>query len=608
MRLSSTPSTAVVAVLWSATTALFLGDLSSAFVSQSAVTTTTLTRPQPFFAFVDNRRGPEGTGKNPNEKEDEEERRMAQVRALQMSFYKPSVVVDVECDDNGEDEECSVSYSNESGDVVTFDETTGILNNLPLWRAPWQEVPGRSNVLNVHDPIYTSMFESILYQQQQQYAQTGKKSPMYFGHLYLEGGSDNLSPKVTDDKFQLKTWKGESIRKYGSERKDAPNPLPGTNPHHSSAVLGCLMEIQDFRRMSDGRLLLLVHAMERFVVQDVLQDLPHSVANVQLLPDVEELTSKALADECDAQESPSLPTTCSSLDTVVELPENQVATARARAVQESMLRFHDYEYDSNHHLRLPNGPKVGIKHMSYDAMARVLPYAPYANDFVTSSSATSVPVTDKATSLPDETASLESELLRRGIFKISPTDPEYAERLSHRNIDPDTGAELPPMELTVDELEQRLWIAISDFYVSTQKPISPVLLSLLPPSSSVPSDWPEDFVLDKIVKAMQRQRAKDESMESDKETIDITGISSKMRIGSIHDYRSLHADYPAYRRQRRLSYNAAYLLESGDEPVKAQRFRALLLSLPSTGQRLKLVLERMYQWQAKKAEDLGVFE
>ena len=606
--------------------------MTDAFVSQQQQPSS-VTRSHTLHAFVDNRRGPEGTGKNsnnnnnnnPNENpQDEEERRMAQVRALQLSFYKPSVTVEVECSttdgaEQDEEEECSVSYTNDNGrgEAVTYDETTGMLNHLPLWRAPWQEVPGRSNVLNVHDPIYTSMFESILYQQQQLYQQSGKHQPVYFGHLYLEGGSENLSPKVTEDKFLLKTWKGESIRRESSEGENndeaaatspKSKPLPGTNPHHSSAVLGTLMQVQDFRRMSDGRLLLLVHAVERFVVQEVLQDLPYSIANVQLLPDVEELTSKALTEECALPESPMTPSSCSSLDTVVALPETSVAAARAQAVQESMQRFHEYEYDANHHLRLPNGPKVGIKHMSYDAMTRVLPYARFASDFVAASNRKSnVPKTEQP-NVQDDTASLESELLQRGIYKIPPTDPEYTPRLSRPNVDPDTGAELPPIELTVDELEQQLWIAINDYYLATQKSISPILLSLLPPTSAFPDDWPENFVLHKIAQAIQLQRKKDEIMESGKESVDITEISSEMRIGSIAEYQPLHPDYPAYRRQRRLSYTAAYLLESGDEPEKAQRFRALLLSIPSTSQRMKLVLERFYQWQAQDAEDLGVFE
>lgn len=606
---------------------------------------------------------------------DEEERRMAQVRALQMSFYGESAMVEVECNENDNDsqeqeqeEECTVNYyegvteetaTAAAASFPTFDAISGKISNLPLWRAPWQEVLGRSNVLNVHDPIYTSMFESILYGNANSNSNSNSnQQPLYFGHLYLEGGSENLSPsKSKDPKFQLQTWRGETLLNNdnksdnqsgddGDESNESQSPqkpkrrpppittaTTSTNPHHSSAVIGCLLQIQDYRRMSDGRLLLLVHAVERFVISKVTQDLPYSIANVQLLPDVEELTSKALQEECAINESMTLPSSCSSLDTVVDLSENEVAQARAQAIQESMMKYHNYEYDAKHHLQLPNGPKVGVKHISYDAMTKVLPYAPYSRDgFVEQGTTTLIAANDQdTTETPTPTAqqneaqdaSLECELLRRGIFKIPPTDPEFADRLrrqlhgNDKNND-ETGNEIGsdefamPPEITVDELEQQLWIAINDFYVTKQKLISPLLLSLLPPSSSsFPNEWPEDFVLHKIAEGIQSQRAKRKRKNGgvdNKEFIDITDISSKVRIGSIHEYQPLHADYPSYRRQRRLSYTAAYLLETGDEPEKTQRFRALLLSIPSTGQRLKLVLERFYQWQAQNAEDLGVFE
>jgi hypothetical protein len=61
-------------------------------------------------------------------------RRMALVRSLQMSYYG------------------STNFTR-----PTVDPTTGIITDLPLWRVGWTELPGRSNMLNVHEPIYTNL-------------------------------------------------------------------------------------------------------------------------------------------------------------------------------------------------------------------------------------------------------------------------------------------------------------------------------------------------------------------------------------------------------------------------------------------------------------------
>jgi hypothetical protein len=528
-------------------------------------------------------------GSKKGDDEEEEARRMATVRALQMSFYKPAAAGksgDVETKN-------SSSIQKDSLGSTSLDLSTGELRNLPLWRAPWQEVPGRSNVLNVHDPIYTSMFESILYQSQN--ALPTSDIPRYFGHLYLEGGSRNLSPKVTDEKYQLKTW-SRGVRSLDTS-DDVKQTIdyqkqPGKDPHESSAVLGCLMQIQDYRRMSDGRLLLLVHALERFVVSKVVQDLPHSIANVQLLPDIEELRLNSTTSHSTA------------LEDVVELPESIVGPARANAIREATQHFHSYEYDSSHELQLPNGPKVGVRHVSYDSMAKVLPYCPYSTTFEAySQNAATLDSSEKLETPGDEGSCLESKLWSHGIFQIPPSDPEYVDQL-YRVETSDCTA---PTDLSTDELEQKVWLALNQYWITTQKPISLILLSLLP--SKPIAAWPEDFVLHKIVETIGRQQEVGRSEQDTKEnTIDITDIDSSIRLGSIKDFNPLHPDYPAYRRQRRLSFSAAYLLETGDEPEKAQRLRALLLSIPSTQQRLKAVLERFYQWQAQKQENLGVFE
>jgi Lon protease-like protein len=172
-----------------------------------------------------------------------EARRMATVRYLQNAFYaNPSK--------DGDDDYAFVEPNAQNG---------GLLHNLPLWRVDWVELPGRTNVLNVFEPIYTNMFEQLL--------RSNTPSQCYFfGHVHLVGGSKNIKHVPQGD------WQSYD------HHEDAAD----------AAVLGTLMRITDYQRLPNGRLLLLVQAMERFVVMKVRQNLPYGRADVQLLPDVDD--------------------------------------------------------------------------------------------------------------------------------------------------------------------------------------------------------------------------------------------------------------------------------------------------------------------------------
>lgn len=456
-------------------------------------------------------------GKQTSEEESEEDfhRRMALVRSLQMSFYTTSATLP-EGSGGGPSSSSDGGPTKASSATSTtrLDAETGKLHRLPLWRAPWWEVPGRSNVLNVHDPIYTNMFESILY----------KPPPWCFGHLFLEGGSRNL--RSTDPKHQLATWQNGT----GVLADDVASP-PSSS---SSAVLGALMHIKDYRRMADGRLLLLVHAMERFVVTDVHQHLPYSIADAQILPDAEEV-------------DPHL----DFYDGTV--PEEELRPARAMAVQES-VRFHAYEYDQFHCLHVPAGPDVTVSDISHAAIAKVLPYCPFSKTLepptpeppLAVSPTTVVDVQGRASRAKqngiqsnnnnndEDSSSLEYMLLRRGILQVPPADPEY---IYYKQPN-----------MATDELEYQLWLALNHFLVTTKKPVSPILLGLLPPKGSAHDSrpWPDDFVLD--------------------------GIAASIGDADIdHDFVPVSPDYPAHRRQRRLSFSAAYLLERRTKPRRRRR-------------------------------------
>ncbi|KAI2503461.1 ATP-dependent protease La (LON) substrate-binding domain [Fragilaria crotonensis] len=171
---------------------------------------------------------------NPNDLETPEEReeRMRLVRKIQDSFYR------------GDSE----------GLVVPSSDDTTVLENVPLWRVQWTELPGYQNVLNCHVPHYTHMFRRIL---------SGEK-PWMFGHVYLPGGSENLS----NPDFRL------------------PDDVNGS-AESEATLIGTLMRISDYEQLEDGRLVLIVQALDRFRILFATQHVPFAIATIQLEPDIE---------------------------------------------------------------------------------------------------------------------------------------------------------------------------------------------------------------------------------------------------------------------------------------------------------------------------------
>jgi Lon protease-like protein len=401
--------------------------------------------------------------------------------------------------------------SNSNSTRAAFDTTNGMIYNLPLWRVSWVELPGRTNVLNVHEALYTNMFETIFH------AAHGATStaPFYFGHLFLPKGSKNLNSP--DPKYRLRSWDGAD---RSTEETD----------HDRSAVLGTLMRISDYRRMSDGRLLLLVQAVERFVVMQVQQELPYSMAHVQLLPDTEEV-----------EES----------DWITVRTEGDVVKARALALAESFQRWHRYEFE-NTMLPLPLQSDLQPGQVVGSALAKVLPYAPYSSvvdverlaqetlETINTSPTTSS--SDQAIT-DDSQRTLEYRLLQARILN-----------------QPSTLGQLE--NLTCDQLEIRLWLALNDFLQHTRTPVSPVLFGLLPWKN----DWPLSFVLKRIGDSIAEQTEKD------------------------HKYVRVSPHYPAARRQKRLAYAVAALLEDLDT---VNAFRQELLEIPSTRMRLAALVQKM---------------
>jgi hypothetical protein len=305
--------------------------------------------------------------------------------------------------------------------------------------------------------------------------------PWYVGHLTLPGGSKNSN---SDQRcFQLKTWEEEVNEEYSldSER---------------SAVIGTLLRISDFRRLSDGRLILLVQALERFVVVKSLQELPYSIADVQILPDFDYLITK----------------------------ETEARTLRTKAVLES-FRYHDYEYDVDFSLPLADGKYLSAMDIWGPDIAKVLPFVPYSTTLLEPSKLDAVESNEEVEqpAVPSNEESLESRLVVGGILRPPPS----LSGLTRPNA-------------SMDDLEDLLWTALVDFSRATRIVLPTQVLCLLPPTRDT-RDWPTHV-------------------------------------------ERLSPEYPAHRRQRRLSFCASAFLEN--TKVGAD-LRHVWLETPGTKARLR---------------------
>mmetsp|Transcript_2808 Transcript_2808/g.4836 ORF Transcript_2808/g.4836 Transcript_2808/m.4836 type:complete len:602 (+) Transcript_2808:106-1911(+) len=498
-------------------------------------------------------------------------RHMAKVRSLQLSYYTTST----SHIDNPKKASCKL------------ESATGRLLQLPVYPTTSCQLPGRSNVFEITDPVYTNMFESILY----------KPQPWCFGHVVVEEEENESS--------------ASSFSSSSSNEND--------EMHNK---LGCLMHIADYRRMADGRLILLVHAMERFVTTQSVQQLPYRIIHAQVLPDVEEIDPQLVLD--------------------ANIREDFLQQARAMAIQES-VRYHSYEYDPHHSFSSPSSSETsttatanlrttrGRKRFYHDQLlvkdhsispatiAKVLPFCPFSKTMdpppatsTTEPTSRASPTATTSSSSSSSSPCLEYQLLQRGILNIPPTDPDFYMG-DYRDV-------------TTEQIEVKLWLLINQFLITTKQPVSPVLLSLLPPPSNELSCSSGSTTGNGRSSSTNNN---DNNTEEHKFVLHKIANDLKTKTkGLEHDFVPVPPDqYPAYRRQRRLSFSAAYLLEeyydkkqqqqeqqqkkespsssgSCSIPSEAEELKALLLSIPSTKQRLRVLLEKFLQWQQQEWGEL----
>ncbi|KAL3762809.1 hypothetical protein ACHAW5_011267 [Stephanodiscus triporus] len=528
-------------------------------------TTTTTTRPSSNVGDGDDNddddAGKAGVG-------DLEGDRMDIVRMLQRSYYhddRPFVV------DGGGDDDVrggGVATANPSR-RPRLDASSGRIGNLPLWRVGWVETPGRRNCLNVHEMQYTHMFETILSRSKTSTApDDDDDGPPYFGHLYLPGGTS--SARSGDGRYRLRTWREELA---DSDRFDdhgtsstLADPNVRTPTVDRSAVVGCLMRVVDHARMDDGRLIVLVEALERFVVEEIVDTRPYAVANVQILLDEEELPWETRDDGKRASDEGARGRLRTRDD------KNACAFLRGKAVAAS-FRYHEYEFDGRK-LPLSSGGGDGKSYLTKDdvpwlEISRLLPFACYSSDdrCLASANKMSARIIEDATTMtariyddrgsapvvPSARGELPMEReLRNGGILWEPPRMSSAVVVGRRRDD-----------LDCDALETLIWIALDDFCRGT------------------------GFVLPEEVRRL---------MPPEMDYLDIT--TTDKRHSS-----PLSREYPKLRRQRRLSYLAPALIENLELPMKGMR--QAWLNAPSTAARLLGALER-YEYLTNKM--MGEFE
>ena len=410
---------------------------------------------------------------NPIEEESKEEKeaRMKLVRQLQKSFYQDEIE-----------------------EIKAPQKGSTIMEDVPLWRTQWSELPGYQNVLHVHVPHYTNMFQKIL--------RSDAKSK-YFGHLYLPGGSENLD----NPEYQLK------------ENTKAP-------------LIGALMKITSHRELEDGRLILVVQALEKFrVVEAKRHHSPYSIADIEIIPDKELVHAQSVI-ELDVADDDS--TDAVDVGTSADIADTTDATKGLSDAVAQAFDFHGFEFQ----------PVLQDDQMNE---AAVSPLVNYDIDF-------------KGTNNNGKL---------NGKNKI--------------NNNQSTG-----MSPSISELEYKVWVHIDEMihllqsFVDPMKvrpiPIPTQILGLLPTNPIHP--WPKQFCLEEYALKLEKEKAQ-------------IGTFTKSDFVRVDNHQGIQ--YPPLRRAQRLSFVLWALTDTIAIPdtTHADFSRQRLIELNSIEKRLDAGLRKL---------------
>ena len=169
-----------------------------------------------------------------------DELRNADVRALKALFYQ---------------EEAAATAASAAMEAAQL----GLLKDIPLARFQMVLLPHQQAAFNIFQPQLVHCFETLL----------ATEPPWLYLHALLPGGADNLG----NPEFALPGLGADGG--VGSQ----------------ATLQGTLMQVVAFERRPDARISLVCQGVARAAVVRGTQALPYSRADVQLLPDAEQLAS-----------------------------------------------------------------------------------------------------------------------------------------------------------------------------------------------------------------------------------------------------------------------------------------------------------------------------
>lgn len=404
--------------------------------------------------------------------------------------------------------------------------------DLPVARWSMVFVPAQQVLLNVFQPQYTLMFESLL---------AGPR-PWLYMHVLLPGGADNLANP-----------------EYALPDDDGPQ-AQGGGPRSRAPLVGTLMEVVSVERQPDARLAMVAQGLGRAVVVRATQSLPYARADVQLLPDAETLLAAA----------------CTSSRWLRQAGTFGAASAERReqltlgAVVGENACWQPYE---NEPAALVQGSAPGT----------VLP-PPAMCKFDVSAAEKAATSAERAVvaaleAVPADAAARGPPLLLEALVATSASLEVYDDE--EEAIAEDAAALL--------SLEIQLWLELDHFLrrVAAMQgsdgrlPVPRQLLCLLPPPPE--TGWPEGFVLSAVVSEIKRAQLEERSL-----------TNQRPPPYDAEPYVPLHPSYPPRRRAERLSWSIWLVIrEEGlelqplmDAPSISDRLRMALLRLRDLVERL----------------------
>ena len=469
-----------------------------------------------------------------------DETRNADVAALKKLFYKP--------EDPSDDPAAAVQPALQHG----------IYLDLPITRWSMVIMPHQQTVLNVFQPQYVHMFESLL----------ATPKPWLYFHALLPGGIDNLA----DPEYAL------------------PDQLGVGEPAGPEAVLhGTLMQVISARREPDARLSLIVQGLERGVVLGGTQAFPYARSTVQALPDSEALAEAArasrkwlLSNDTEA---------ANSLRPSVYARLRWRMLAAAAAAEERCWRAYEFKH-VEHRSR---GPPPAFAAFESRAEAVCAERAVGLLDEVMPAQVASVTQADSGlgaqrwyedgrgavfAALSSAIAVDETVAMEAVQEAWSASALEVADKAEETEV-AEQAAQLVALEVQV-------WLELDAFLRAVAKrrgggmPVPAQILSLLPPPPS--AGWPKEFVLTRVAEQLGEAAATQRVMDNFDPADDP------------EPFEPVGADYPPRRRAQRLSYSIWAMVREDNRDLQA------VIETKGTGDRLRSALLRLRELRKMVSE------